>query len=299
MLTEHSWLSRAELSTCSSSPRILPRLIYLSHQFSFHALGEDYHALLRGAHLDVPASKIEVHKPIEVPAFSMGGGDTFVQSIPSHHHHHDIGRASSSFDEPLASALAAPVHPLNPSPPVLPMLSNGTPGSASKSLMHAIPIRQVAAGIQDGMTEGLGRMRRELGKARSPRLVPVRWDDSVPLEFGEEDEDFVVKDSARAPEEGVVGVEVMSRSTSMATAATSTSATEDLDGDVAGSNMVPLPIDQDDGQVWQGWDPEDQQAVEDAERFDDITVGFMDEEHETMRDTAVKKSLERSGGEGR
>ena len=173
------------------------------------------------------------------------------------------------------------------------MLPNGTPGSASKSLMHAIPIRQVAAGIQDGMTEGLGRIRRELGKARSPPLVPVRRDDWVPLEF-DKDEDFVLKDSARAPEEGVVGVEVMSRSTSMATAATSTSATEELGadaGDVAGSSMVPLPIEQDDGQVWQGWDPEDQQAVEDAERFDDITVGFMDEEHETMRETAVKKSL--------
>ena len=45
--------------------------------------------------------------------------------------------------------------------------------------------------------------------------------------------------------------------------------------------------------MWQGWDPEDQQAVEDAERFDDITIGFMDEEHETMRETAVKKSLGR------
>ena len=71
MLIPNSWLSRAELSTCSPSPRILPRLIYLSHQFSFYALGEDYHALVRSAHLDVPASKIEVRKTIEVSAFAI------------------------------------------------------------------------------------------------------------------------------------------------------------------------------------------------------------------------------------
>ncbi|KAI9069024.1 hypothetical protein FKP32DRAFT_1641461, partial [Trametes sanguinea] len=57
------WLSRAELSTFSSSPRVLPRLIYLTHQFSFHILGEDYHALIRSAHLDVPSTKVEVRKP--------------------------------------------------------------------------------------------------------------------------------------------------------------------------------------------------------------------------------------------
>ncbi len=49
-------------------------------------------------------------------------------------------------------------------------------------------------GIGDGMSEGLGRIRREMHKARSPQLVP-RPDSgltgSVPLEFDEEDEDFV------------------------------------------------------------------------------------------------------------
>ncbi|KAI0773480.1 hypothetical protein C8Q74DRAFT_1200773, partial [Fomes fomentarius] len=137
------WLSHAELSTFSSSPRVLPRLIYLSHQFSFHALGEDYHALIRSHHFDVPSSKIDVRKPIEVSAFATGDTDAFVQGLGSHH---DITRVASSFDEPLASALSAQLHPLNPSPPVLPMLPNGTPGSASKSLINAIPIRQVAAG---------------------------------------------------------------------------------------------------------------------------------------------------------
>ena len=48
-----SWLAEAELSTCSNSQHILPRSIYLSHQFSFHTLGEDYHALIRRHQLNI------------------------------------------------------------------------------------------------------------------------------------------------------------------------------------------------------------------------------------------------------
>ncbi|KAI0352417.1 hypothetical protein OH77DRAFT_783988 [Trametes cingulata] len=297
------WISRAELSTFSSSPRILPRLIYLSHQFAFHILGEDYHALIRSYHLDVPSTKIEVRKPVEVSAFATGASDAFIHGGLSSSHAHDIGGVPSSFDEPLASALAAPLHPLHPSPPVLPMLPNGTPGSASKSFMNAIPIRHVAAGIQDGMSEGLGRIRRELGKARSPRpssdpAVSVAGSlPTVPLEFDEEDEmdDFVGR--LVDPE---ADADVISRSTSMGM---------DVGGppEVSGSstftpstNLEPLPVEHDGEQPWQGWGPEDQQAVEDAERFDDITVGFLDEEQETMRaESEVKKAKKRRGGRRR
>ncbi|KAI0751945.1 hypothetical protein C8Q80DRAFT_1269094 [Daedaleopsis nitida] len=306
----HSWLARAELSTFSTRPRILPRLIYLSHQFAFHALGEDYHALIRSLDLDVPSSALVVRTPIAVSAFatSPGDADAFVQG---HDHANAIGPASS-FDEPLASALAAQLHPLAPSPPVLPMLPNGTPGSASKGLLGgAIPIRQVAAGIQDGMSEGLGRIRRELGKARSPRLGASRDSDvgvvgagaaSVPLEFDEEDEDFMVGDArplTRA-QDAFAEAEVVSRSASTGadtTSAVSTSASVSTPSTTF--NMAALPEEHglflqgpgDGGEggeggeegAWTGWGPEEQQAVEDAERFDDITVGFLDEEHESMR----------------
>ncbi|KAI0686244.1 hypothetical protein C8Q76DRAFT_313203 [Earliella scabrosa] len=316
-ISKADWLSRAELSTFSPSPRVLPRLIYLSHQFAFHALGEDYHALLRSSHFDVPSAKIEVRKPIEVSAFATGDADAFVQGIPqhphlhhhhSHSHHHQDGLASS-FDEPLASALAAPLHPLHPSPPVLPMLPNGTPGSASKSLMHAIPIRQVAAGIQDGMSEGLGRIRRELGKARSPKLGARKEEAgealSVPLEFDEEDEDFVVKDADPAPMGGVgagaggaveveaeVGVSrsistgAETRASAPSVSTPSTRSFEPLPAEhvLDGLGDAEVVGDRDGAEMWTGWGPEEQQAVEDAERFDDITVGFMDEEHETMRE---------------
>ena len=303
----HSWLSRAELSTFSLSPKVLPRLIYLSHQFSFHALGEDYHALIRSLHFDVPSSKIEVRKPIEVSAFATGESESFVQDLSPHHDMSmGIGRAPSSFDEPLASALAAQLHPLNPSPPVLPMLPNRTPGSGSKSLMQAIPIRQVAAGIQDGMSEGLGRIRRELGKARSPRLSATRPDatghdhPSVPLEFDEEDEDFLVRDTIPLEAAAGVGMDAISRSMSASTG-TGTGVSTSASAGIAtpATNIEPLPVEHDEGdQPWQGWGPEDKAAVEDAERFDDITVGFLDEEHETMRERELETEAKKASGGG-
>ncbi|EMD31859.1 hypothetical protein CERSUDRAFT_119431 [Gelatoporia subvermispora B] len=272
------WLSRAELSTCSASARILPRSIYLSHQFSFHAFGEDYHALLRGHNLDIPSTKVEVRREVEASAYPAGTGEPFMQGLTSPR---EMGHVSSSFDEPLASALTAELQPLNPSPPVLPMLPNGTPGSSSRSFKNPVPIRSVAVGITDGMSESLIRLRREIGKVRSPRLAARPDNDlsaSVPLEFDEEDEEFAIHHMH--PE--TLEERVISRSTSRG------------EGDSAASvstpstNLDPLPVEEDGGDVWQGWDPEDQRAVEDAERFDDITVGFMDEEQDTVREVGKK-----------
>ena len=235
-----------------------------------------------------------MRKPIEVSAFASRETEAFVQDLSPHN---GIGRVPSSFDEPLASALSAQFHPLNPSPPVLPMLPNGTPGSGSKSLINAIPIRQVAAGIQDGMTEGIGRIRRELGKARSPRLSArsdAAMSTSVPLEFDEEDEDFLSKDVLAPPLEGETEADVISRSVSASTGTGTGGGDSGASISTPSTNIDPLPIEEDDGeQSWQGWGIEDKQAVEDAERFDDITVGFLDEEHESMREreTELKKSL--------
>ncbi|KAH9974735.1 hypothetical protein BGW80DRAFT_1159295, partial [Lactifluus volemus] len=54
-----SWLSFAELRTSLQSPLVLPRSLYLSHQFSFHALNDDYHGRLRRFQLDTLGPKIE------------------------------------------------------------------------------------------------------------------------------------------------------------------------------------------------------------------------------------------------
>lgn len=264
-----SWLAQAELSTCSRSTRLIPRTIYLAHQFSFFYLGEDYHALLRSHHLDVPAMKVEVRRQIEVSASGAGTGESFVSgsSLPSH------AGFPSSFDEPLASALSGELRSSNPSPPVIPMYPNGP---ISRSHRPAIPIRNVAVGISDGMTESLGRLRREIGKVRSPRLLP-RGDSvsaSVPLEFDEEDEDFLSLDATTQGRD--------SRATSQEGASVSTPST----------GIEPLPVEHEGDTSWEGWSNEDKQAVDDLEQFDDIGVGYMDEEwpHATLRSRSETRS---------
>lgn len=148
---------------------ILPRSIYLSHQFSLHALGVDYHALIRRFHLDIGGCKIEVRKEVKVSAYAAGTGESFVEGFSAPQH---VRRASSSFDELLASALSAGLDYSHPSQAVIPMLLNGTPGSRPKSFRNSVPIRNMAASLGDGISEGLGHIRREMHKARSPQLGP-------------------------------------------------------------------------------------------------------------------------------
>jgi hypothetical protein len=213
--------------------------------------------------MDIPATKVEVRRQVEVSASGAGTSESFVSgsSLPSH------SALPSSFDEPLASALSAELRNDRSSPPVIPMYPNGP---TSRSLRPAIPIRNVAAGISDGMSEGLGRLRREIGKVRSPRLIPRSGDSvstSVPLEFDEEDEDFLPLDIQTQGRD--------SRATSREGASVSTPSTD----------IEPLPHDREGDLSWDGWSNEDKQAVDEVEQFDDIGVGYMDEEwpHATIR----------------
>lgn len=258
-----SYLADAELSTFSRSSQIVPRSIYLSHQFSFYSLGEDYHALIRRSQLDISGQKIEVRKEVVVSAFSSahGASEAFVEGFLSSSSR-DTRRHSGSFDEPLANALSGGLE-YNTSmvPPTLPMYPNGgTSGSRSRpSFRNPIPIRTI------GMSDSLSRLRREINKVRSPHLLP-RTEGAggssspglVPLEFDEEDEDFL----SRGNED-----------------------LEDSNRDLE-STIVPVPdppqaIVRDDASddVSSGWDLQDRQAIEEEERFHDLVVpGLMDEE---------------------
>jgi hypothetical protein len=242
---------------------VLPRPIYLCHQFSFHGLGEDYHALIRRYQLDIVVTKIEVRRAVEVSAYSAGVGESFVEGFSAPR---DLHRASSSFDEPLASALAGGLDYSHP-PAVLPMLPNG---AKPTSFRNSIPIRTMA-GLSDGVTEGIGRIRREIHKVRSPSLKP-RPDSTmsgpVPLEFDEEDEDFSSR--IRDCDHDQDADDSPSLSTSRG----------EIDSGVSVSTPLlnTSPLEEGD-EMWQGWGPEDNQVIEDAEQFDDISVvGFLDEE---------------------
>ena len=178
----------------------------------------------------------------------------------------EFHRASSSFDEPLASALSAGLDYSHPSPAIIPMLPNGTPHSKPRSFRNPAPIRHVASGLSDGVSEGLGRIRREMHKVRSPQPGP-RSDvsSSVTLEFNEEDEDFPNRNDRLHIHED----DSMSRSTSRG------------EGDSGASVSTPstsaVHFDEDPDDSWHGWNAEDKLALDEAEQFDDV-VGFLDED---------------------
>ena len=285
IISTFSWISEAELSTFSVSQKVLPRSLYLSHQFSFRTLGEDYHALIRSYQLDIAGGKIDVRKEVEISAYSSGGDNSsFVEGFSAPR---DIRRASSSFDEPIASAISGSFDSSN-IPAILPMYPNGISGSKPKSFRNSIPIRTMA-GIGDGVTEGIGRVRRGMHKVRSPQLV-ARSDSSmsgtVPLEFDEEDEDFLIRDTLDIPpgrqgetsRDGASAESARSASSIATTPATTgNSSTHQLmEADVVGT------VDEEmfDG----GWDRQDKQAIEEAEQFDDLTAAaYLAEEQERQQ----------------
>jgi len=282
-----SWLAQAELSTFSRSTKLLPRSIYLSHQFSFHTLGEDYHALIRRYQLDIAGHKIDVRREVQVSAYPAGSGESFVEgfSLPR-----DIRALSSSFDEPLASALAGGLE-YHHSSGILPMLPNGMLGTPS--FRRSIP---VMTGLGDGMSESLGRIRREIGRVRSPRLRP-RPDSfmsaSVPLEFDEEDEDYMSRDALDIPDrDGMMGSRGTSRGGASPSVSTPATSAHPLDDEARLDNDDDDNNDNDGQDAWNGWSEEDNAAVEEAERFDDIlVVGMLDEEQEQERES--KREWER------
>jgi hypothetical protein len=271
-----NWLAQAELSTYSKSTRVLPRSIYLAHQFSFRALGEDYHALIRQYQFDVAGTKIEVRKGVEVSAYPTGNSESFVEG-GGFAIHRDIRRLSSSFDEPLASALSGGLD-YTPSQPVLPMFPNGAPGTNPRSFKNSIPIRTMT-GLGDGMSEGLGKFRREISRVRSPQLHSSS-DNSlstpVPLEFDEEDEDFLSGETSQGH----------SHDSSQSVSPREGPLTEVLSMNHADEVFMSEDHAHNDDQ-WPGWVGEDRKAVDEAESFDDISaVGFMDEEIHAAKQAA-------------
>lgn len=251
-------LAHAELSTCSRSPNVVPRLIYLVHQFNFYTLGEDYHALIRRNQLDMTGTKMDVRKEVEVSAYSAGTGESFVEGFSPR----DMGRVASSFDEPIASAISADMEYPRSSRSLIPMLPNGV-GLKPRSFKNPIPIRAMTSNIAEGVGEGFGRIRREINRVRSPQPVPrpEGLSASVPLEFDEHDEDLAFPGMERDDD-------VVDDNTSRG-------------GDATDPSIDTPPTDAelcDEGtELWHGWTEEDKLAVDEAEQFDDV-VGFLDEE---------------------
>ncbi|KAF4600268.1 hypothetical protein EYR38_004892 [Pleurotus pulmonarius] len=266
-VSKNDWLAQAELSTHSLSTKMIPRSIYLSHQFTFQTLGEDYHALIRRYRFDVGGAKIEVRREVEASAFAAETSESFVEGFTPRR---DVRRPSSSFDEPLASALGAGIES-GRAPPVLPMLPNGAPRSGPKSIRNAIPIRS----ISDNMSEGIGRIRTQFQqRVRSPRGGDI-GSGSTPLEFAEEDEEGQSRDSLL--DKGII-IRGGNRHSG------TTLSTPSVHGH-------PSDDDGDADELWRAWESQDKLAIEEVERFDDISVvGLLDEEQASMNQQTKGRS---------
>ena len=256
-----SWLAQAELSTYSPSPRSL----YLSHQFSFWSFPEDYHALLRQYQFtNVRGTKIHVRPQVQVSMMMGLECDRFVDDTTTTTTHTGFTRGISSA---LSSDLLTDSNAR--SLPVLPAYPNGVGRTSSFTassktpafIRNAMPIRKLG----DGMSDGLDRIKREISSSyhyyhhrhhrhhhhhhhRRMSEEDSAEDDSVPLEFGEEDEDF---------------------------------------WNLATQDQQPQPDDDNDDndndeELWNSRDV--MKMVEEMEKFDDISVvGLLDEEQQVAR----------------
>lgn len=262
----HSSLAHAELSTFSRQPEIVPRSVYLSHQFFFYTLGEDYHALIRRHHLTVTGDKMEVRREVEPSTYTSGAGpssgtvgsgldEVFIAGTRGGP---DPNRAASSLDEPLASAMTSGLD-APPGVPSIPMFPNGGAGRP-RSFGAGLPIRS----LKEGVGGGLDKLRREMYRVRSP----TRELEHGVIVDGEGDS---ISPGSRVS--CISGVSLQTPSTHGISEEANT---------VSGIGDPGVDEGENEGggqTTWRGWDwaEEDKRAVDEAEQFDDV-LGFMDED---------------------
>jgi len=265
----HSSLAHAELSAFSRQPEIVPRSVYLSHQFFFYTLGEDYHALIRRHQLAVTGDRVEVRREVEPSTYASGAGassgtgagrgidEVFVAGA---HGGSDPNRVASSLDEPLASAMTSGLD-APPDAPNIPMFPNGGAGRP-RSFGAGLPIRS----LKEGVGGGLGKLRREMYRVRSPKHELEH--EVVVGQFG-------IDGDGNSPGSRVTGISGVSLQTP------STHSVPEEANALGGMRDPSFDEgDSEEGQTtWRGWDwaEEDKRAVDEAEQFDDV-LGFMDED---------------------
>ncbi|CAE7148824.1 unnamed protein product [Rhizoctonia solani] len=287
--THSEWLAQAEISTCTRSLKLLPGPIYLSHQFAFFRLCQDWEALLQQSHFNLPATKIIVRREVSArPIADSGSEGAFIGSGTD-----DMFAASSSLDATLASAIDGSLSPGSASKAQqIPSFPNAYSGG--KSINWNDPVRRLSR-LSDGLGHGLGSLKREIGKVRppsgpaerrSPKSPPaVETAPGIKLEFDDDalfevDEDLPSghmqepvqgglrplheDDASRSAESGTGSVPSTVPDMTMLTS-------PELAGDWSG-----------EGDSFGG--EEEEYIHAEGDRFeDDLVVGLMDEEEEERR----------------
>ncbi|KAF8723393.1 acetyltransferase activator, partial [Rhizoctonia solani] len=287
------WLAQAELSTCTRSSKLLSGPIYLSHQFAFYGLIVDWQALLQQHHFNIPSTKINVRREVSVrPIAESGSEGAFLGSGTD-----DIFGTSSSLDAPLASALKGSLSPTSASQAPIPSFPNAYSGG--KSTTWNDPVRRLSR-LSDGLGQGLGSLKREIGKVRPSsgsgerrqRLPksPASPEDSTPGTKLEFDDDALFEADEDLPpgniEEPTDGANLRpSREDDASRSAESGSGS--VPSTVPDMTMLASPdVTGDwpgDGDSFRGEEEDYIQAREEDNRFDDLVVGLMDEEQEERR----------------
>lgn len=279
-----SALSKAELSTSSKSPRILPPSVYASHQFNFFALCEDWQAPLRQAHFDLPTRKIEVRKEVEVlshgqPVGSVGSsaksfpryddGEAFIQDFDSTH------GTSTSIERPIATAISTNID-AQTTEHVIPSFPNAYKPSSWRDSI--VPVRTVAAGVAGGVGEGIGRIKREISKARATnkgQQSSDRVNQAPSLAFDEDDESiFAQEDDLSATTHAATGHGLQAPHSG-----------DSATGSTPSTNGPETDHSRDDvSDAWSENQDEVDEVLAEEATFDEIAAsGFMMEEAEERR----------------
>lgn len=169
-----SFSAQVEIETTSKSPRVMPRSIYTSHQFTFLALPEDHEkqaALGNYANLDM--KRVEVRTDVEArqgrgaaTTATLGSvpGTSTSPTMPSS----DFSASPASFDQPIKSAMqtiidcsSSPdgVRGRQPQPAGFPNgVAGKSGGGGATRWRNAIPIR--SSDVNAGLTQGFSTMRK-------------------------------------------------------------------------------------------------------------------------------------------
>ncbi|KDN33843.1 hypothetical protein RSAG8_13062, partial [Rhizoctonia solani AG-8 WAC10335] len=166
--SKSEWLAQAEISTCTRSQ-----------------------VLLQQSHLNLPSNKITVRREVSAGPIADSGSDgAFLGSGTD-----DMFAASSSLDATLASAITGSLSPTSKAQQI-PSFPNAYSGG--KSISWNDPARRLSR-LSDGFGQGLGSLKREIGKvrpssgsgerrARSPKSPPptVETTPGIKLEFDDD-----------------------------------------------------------------------------------------------------------------
>lgn len=110
-------------------------------------------------------------------------------------------------------------------------------------------------GIGDGVSEGIGRLRSQMGRGNGGTRVHAGAHGQVPLEFDEEDEDFL--DPALTRDGGM----------DIAPPSNPHSHSQDATSDFMNADVVGTV----DEEIFQGWEAQDRDAIEEVEGFHHIS----------------------------